>query len=83
MGQANVEVRGGTDSISENSCVDWGKVVSWQLCFGGSAIIVGFTCLVKMVTLCDAYINRCFQWTTLIERTFHVDNSTDRFVVTY
>lgn len=26
----------------------------------------------------NSFIIRCFQWTTLIERTFHVDNSTDR-----
>ena len=31
---------------------------------------------------CDVFlIHRCWQWTNLIERTFHLDNVAERFAV--
>jgi len=29
----------------------------------------------------NSFIIRCWQWTTLIERTFHLDNTEERFVL--
>ena len=29
----------------------------------------------------DSFIIRCWQWTTLIERTFHLDNTEERLVL--
>ena len=46
-----------------------------------SVIIVGsFHCKVILI-LCDAYINRCLRWNTLVDRMFHLDNHAERFAL--